>query len=654
MLHKRNVYLQEVPREEAWAMLRAALERAGRWSPMAGESIPLAEALGRTTAEAIWARISSPHYHACAVDGYALRAEQTAGASDARPVHLHLGDEAVPVDTGDPLPPWADAVVMVEHVQLEGAQITLRAPLARWQNVRPVGEDIVATELLLPANHRLRPVDLGAIAGAGHTSVNVRRRPKVVIIPTGDELVEPRPDPQRGEIIEYNSLVLAAQVESWGGQAVRHPIVRDDLEALEQAVSQAAEEADLILVNAGSSAGRGDFTSRVVERLGELLVHGINVRPGHPVVIGTVGETRVPLIGVPGYPVSAALTGEIFVRPLLRHWLGLPDEVPLTIEARMTRKLLSPVGDEEYVRVVVGKVDDHVLAAPLSRGAGLLTSLVRADGLVVIPRFSEGVAQGEKVQVRLYRSPHIIEGTILAIGSHDMTLDLIAQYLAEREPARRLVSANAGSLGGLIALRRREAHIAGTHLLDPKSGQYNLPYIHRYLPGEDVVVITLTRREQGLIVAKGNPKGITGIGDLARADVTYVNRQRGSGTRVLFDYLLQEAGLAPELIRGYTREEVTHLAVSVDVATGLADCGMGVRAAAVALGLDFIPITWERYDLVAPRRFWEGETLAPLRSLLADQAFRDAVAALPGYDPSPMGKTVALSMPGALGQEKRR
>ncbi len=640
MLHTRNVYLQECPREEAQARLRAALEASGRWSPMVTEVVPVAEALGRVTGEAVWARLSSPHYHACAVDGYALRADATAGASDSHPVRLRLGTEAEPVDTGDPLPPWADAVVMVEHVQLEGETIILRAPLARWQNVRAVGEDIVATELLLPANHRLRPVDLGAIAGAGHTRVAVRRKPRVVIIPTGDELVEPRPDPQPGEIIEYNSLVLAAQVESWGGEPIRHPIVRDELPALEAAVLRAAEEADLILLNAGSSAGRGDFTARVVEHLGTLLVHGVNVRPGHPVVMGTIGEAAVPLIGVPGYPVSAALTGEIFVRPLIRHWLGLPDEIPPTVEAQMTRKLLSPVGDEEYVRVVVGKVDERILAAPLSRGAGVLTSLVRADGLVVIPRFSEGVAQGQRVKVHLYRPPQLIERTVLAIGSHDMTLDLMAQFLAEQEPPHRLVSANAGSLGGLIALRRHEAHIAGTHLLDPQSGEYNLPYIRRYLPGEDVAVITLTRREQGLIVARGNPKGIGGIADLGRPDITFVNRQRGAGTRLLLDYLLEQTGLAPELVQGYDREEVTHLAVAVDVATGLADCGMGVRAAAVALGLDFIPITWERYDLVAPRRFWEGEVLAPLRALLADDRFRKAVAALPGYDPSPMGQVV--------------
>jgi putative molybdopterin biosynthesis protein len=634
--------LQEVALETAWERLEAALVAAGRWRPLTAETISLDEALGRITAEPIWARLSSPHYHACAMDGYALRAETTVGASDAAPVELRLGEEAAPVDTGDPLPRWADAVVMVEHTELEGQTLRLRSPAARWQHVRAVGEDIVATELVLPANHRLRPVDLGAVAGAGYATVAVRRRPRVVVIPTGDELVPPTPDPAPGEIIEYNSLVLAGQVEAWGGVAERHAIVPDDPEALVAAVQTAAEDADLILLNAGSSAGRGDFSADIVAELGTLLVHGINVRPGHPVVLGTIGDAAVPIIGVPGYPVSAALTGELFVEPLLHHWLGLPAPERPTIKAEITRKLLSRAGDEEHVRVVVGRVGERTLAAPLSRGAGVLTSLVRADGLVRIPRFKEGLLKGASVDVRLYRSPQEIDRTILAIGSHDLTLDLMAQYLATKREPRRLASASAGSLGGLVALRRNEAHLAGAHLLDPESGTYNVPYVRRYLPDRRVVVVTLTRREQGLIVAPDNPKGITGIGDLRRADVTYVNRQRGAGTRVLLDFLLDEADITGEQVAGYEREEVTHLAVAVDVATGLADCGMGVRAAAEALDLDFVPVTWERYDLVIPEAFWEGQRLAPLRALLADPVFEAAVAELPGYDPTPMGDVVAV------------
>ncbi len=639
MVHTRDVYLHEVSLDEARQRLRAALEAAGHWSPLPGEDVPLDTALGRVTAEPVWAILSSPHYHASAMDGYAVLAAETTGASDAHPLRLKIGEGAEAVDTGDPLPTWADAVVMVERVQLEGDEIALRAPAARWQHVRPVGEDIVATELLLPGNHRLRPVDLGAIAAAGHTKVSARRRPRVAIIPTGDELIAPGQSPEVGDIIEYNSLVLSAQVHEWGGEPRRYPITPDDPEAIASVVTEAAATADLILLNAGSSAGRGDFTAEVVRRLGTLLVHGINVRPGHPVVIGTVGEGRIPLIGVPGYPVSAAITGELFVRPLLYHWQGRRPPARPQIRAQVTRKLLSPAGDDEFVRVVVGRVGDRTLAAPLTRGAGVLTSLVRADGLVRIPRFSEGVDVGEAVTVDLLRPPDEVERAILAIGSHDLTLDLMAQYLADRDPPYRLASASAGSLGGLVALRRGEAHVAGTHLLDPETGTYNLPYVRRYLPDTPVVVVTLTRREQGLIVAPDNPRGITSVGDLR--NVTYVNRQRGAGTRVLLDHLLAQEGIEPAEVRGYEREEVTHMAVAVAVSTGLADCGLGVRAAAVALGLDFIPVAWERYDVVVPQQFWEQEHLAPLRELLHDAEFRASVAALPGYDPEEMGRIVA-------------
>ncbi len=639
MLHNRDIYLAEVPLEEAWNRFQNAMETAHRWAPLEGESIPLERALGRLTAEPLWARLSSPHYHACAMDGYALRADSTLGASENHPIRLVLEEEAQPVDTGDPLPEWADAVVMVEHVQLEGPHLLLRAPLARWQNIRSVGEDIVATELLLPANHRLRPADLGAAAGAGYAELKVRRRPRVAVLPTGDELIPPGQPPKPGDIVEYNSLVLAAQIEDWGGEALRHPILPDDMETLLAAVRTAAETADLIILNAGSSAGRGDFTARVVQQLGRLLVHGVNIRPGHPVVIGML-ESGIPILGLPGYPVSAFLTAELFVRPLLTRWQGLPAYQPITLEAQITRKLLSPAGEDEFVRVVVGKVGERTLAAPLSRGAGVLNSLVRADGVVRIPRFSEGVNIGDTVTVELSRAPHAIDQTLLAIGSHDLALDLMAQFLTEAEPPRRLVSANAGSLGGLLALRRGEAHLAGSHLLDPETGEYNLPYIQRTLPDTPVTVVTLTLREQGLIVPAGNPKGIQGLHDLNRTELTYVNRQKGSGTRILLDYELGKMGLLPTHIRGYDREEVTHLAVAVAIATGRADCGLGVRGAAAALGLDFIPVAWERYDLVIPRHFWESELLAPLHTLLQNPQFRAAVAGVPGYNPAPMGQIV--------------
>lgn len=646
-------YLEDIPLDEALARWWDALAAAGCSEPLPGETAGLAEAAGRITAEPVWALISSPHYHASAMDGYAVRAEDTRGASETRPLRLAVGKQAFYVDTGEPLPANTNAVIMVEDVQKHGAgnaaEIEILAAVPPWQHVRPMGEDMVATELVLPANHRLRAQDIGAAAGSGHPTLSVRRRPRVAIQPTGTELVAPGAELHPGDIIEYNSLVLATMVNEWGGEADRLPPLADDYAAIRAAVSAAARTHDLVIVNAGSSAGSEDFTARVVAELGRLLVHGIAIRPGHPVILGLVdvpaagaakAPRQVPVIGLPGYPVSAAMTCELLVKPTLARWLGqAPAERP-AIAATLTRKVVSPEGEEEFMRVTVGQVGDRVVATPLPRGSGVLMSLVRADGIVRIPRHEQGFEAGAEVDVELYRSPESIRHTAVAIGSHDLTLDLLAEELARRYPGRRLASANVGSLGGLIALGRCEAHFAGSHLLDEETGEYNGPYIRRIVPGVPVVVLGFVQREQGLIVPKGNPKHIYALADLARPDVIFINRQRGAGTRVLLDYRLRQAALDPAAIQGYDRQEYTHLAVAAAVASGAADCGMGIRAAAQALGLDFVALDMERYDLVIPEAHYHGEVLAPLLAIIRDPAFARRILALGGYATPQIGQVL--------------
>lgn len=649
-----SIYLHDIPLPEAQAQLKGALQLANLWGVLEGETIPLDEnALGRVTAEPIWAKVSSPHYHASAMDGFAVRALSTNGALPSRPIELQIGQEAEYVDTGDPLPAWANTVIPIENVEsldVDGHvtkeirkpfSIRIRASVPPWSHVRPLGEDIVATQLVLPAGHILRPADLGAIAASGHQQIQVARKPRVAILPTGTELVPIGSDLKAGDILEYNSLVLAAQIKSMGGEPTRFPITRDDFDLICGRVQEAARTHDLVLLNAGSSAGAEDFSARVVETLGQLLVHGVAVRPGHPVILGMIqrkAESRIPIIGVPGYPVSAALTIDIFVEPLLATWLGRrPNELP-TVTATLTRKIVSPAGDDDFVRVAVGKVGDKLLAAPLARGAGVITSLVQADGLALLPRGAQGMEAGENVQVRLYRRMSEVDQTIFCIGSHDLTLDLISQFLAAQD--RRLASANVGSQGGLIALRRGEAHLAGSHLLNPETGEYNISYIRQYMPGMPVKVIALVGRDQGLMVKRGNPKGIIELQDLTKPRVQFVNRQRGAGTRVLLDYHLKRIAVTPEQIVGYSQEEYTHLGVAAAIASGRADCGLGIAAAAQALDLEFIPLFQERYDLVIPRRFAEDDLLAPLLRLFADERFREAVAKLPGYDVSVMGTTI--------------
>ena len=634
----RDMYLEDIPLEEALARFWSALDAAGGLAPLPGESVPVEDVLGRVTAEPVFAAMSVPHYHAAAMDGIAVRAEETNGATETTPLRLVPGAQAVWVDTGEPLPAEMNAVIMAEHVQeLPNGTLAIMAPAPPWQHVRPMGEDIVATELVLPESHLLRPVDLGAATAAGHRELRVRRRPRVAILPTGTELVEPGGELKPGEVVDFNSPVLAGQVREWGGEPTRFSPTPDDFNLLLARVQEALAEHDLVVINAGSSAGSEDHTARVVAEAGRLLVHGVAIRPGHPLILG-VAPAGKALLGIPGYPVSTILTSELFLRPLLFRLLDLPLPERPTLRATMTRKLLSPMGEDEVVRVKLGQVGERVVAAPLSRGAGVIMSMVRADGLVRIPRFSEGVHAGAEVDVELLRPEAQVRRTVVAIGSHDLALDLLSAEMARTTPGASLASANVGSMGGLLALARNEAHLAGSHLLDEATGEYNVAAVERYLPGRRVVIVTLAGRIQGLMVPPGNPKRIEALTDLARPDVQFVNRQRGSGTRVLLDYRLRQSAIDPLGISGYDREEYTHLAVAAAVASGAADAGLGILAAARALGLEFLPLLEERYDLVIPREHHESAHLQPLLRAVAGEPFRHRVAALGGYNVSAMGQ----------------
>jgi putative molybdopterin biosynthesis protein len=630
-------FIRDVPAAQALAAWRAACAAAGCPERVDVVRLALADAVGRVTAEPVWATRSSPPFDAAAMDGIAVRAAESVGASDAAPVLLEPG-AYVAIDTGDPLPDGFDAVVMREHVHYDGDRAELRAAVPPYAHVRSIGEDVSAAELLLPAGHRLRAVDVAAAAAAGATDVVVRRAPVVAVLPTGDEVRPVGAATGPGEILDTNSLMLAAQAREAGCEAFVPDIEPDDPERIAAAVRAAAARADLVVVVAGSSAGRDDYTAAVVERLGTVAVHGVAVRPGHPVVLGAVDAT--PVLGAPGYPVSAALTFEIFAAPLLAALEGAaPAERPRA-RARLARKLASPMGMDDWVRVRLGRVGGRLVATPLPRGAGVLTSLVRADGLLVVPAGLEGHHAGDEVEVALLRGVEAIDRTIVAIGSHDLVLDLAASELRAADPGVTLASSNVGSLGGLVALRDGLCHLAGSHLLDPESGEYTLPYVDRVLAGRDVAVVRLVHRDQGLIVAAGNPLGIERIEDIAGAPLRYVNRQRGAGTRVLLDHELARHGIAPEAIEGYAREEHTHLAVAAAVAAGRADCGMGVLAAARAFGLDFVAVTREPYDLVLDAGALDDPVVAPLWGLLDSPDFRAQVEALGGYATEEMGRRI--------------
>lgn len=660
----REIYLEGTPLDEALSKWLRKLESEGVGRPLSGETIQVKDSLGRITAEAVIAKISSPFYHSSAMDGYAVRFADTFGASETSPKRLSIGEQAVYVDTGDPMPDGFNAVVMIEDVNIisnqtlpphptltkggqEGVKggrniteyIEIITPATPWQHVRVIGEDIVATELILPENYKIRPVDIGAMLAGGHTEVVVRRKPRVVIIPTGTEIVEPGTELKRGDIIESNSRILSGLVSEWGGEPVRFRIVPDMFDEIKKAILDALDMGDLVVINAGASAGSEDFTAGAIRELGEVIIHGVNIKPGKPVILGWVKGK--PVLGIPGYPVSAYLTFQLFAKPLIYQWQGLEVEEPAMIRAKISRQVASTLGHEEFLRVKIGKVGNNFIATPVSRGAGVLMSLVRADGFVRIPAMSEGIGAGTGVEVELIRSQADIENTIVCIGSHDNALDLLANILKKRYPKLSLSSAHVGSMGGLMALKRGEAHLAGTHLLDEETGEYNVPFIKRLISDKRIVLINLVYREQGLLVLKGNPKNINGFEDLTRGDVIFVNRQAGAGTRLLTDKCFKEFGISPKEVRGYEREEYTHMGVASAVLTGVADTGLAILASAVALGLDFIPVTKERYDLAIPYEFFQTEMIQYLLKIIReDEEFKEMVVSLGGYDISDMGKVM--------------
>lgn len=585
------------------------------------------------------------------MDGIAVRAEDTFGATEFEPLVLELGDGDRPrsfawVDTGSALPAWANAVVMVERVyRIDDRRVEIREAAHPGQHVRFVGEDLVATEPILPRGHRIRPHDIGALLAAGVLEIEVSARPRIAILATGSELVEPDVEPAPGRIVEFNSRMLAAYLAEWGAEPIRLGSVPDDPAAIRRAVEGALAAHDAILVIAGSSAGERDFTIEALSAVGEIVAHGIDVMPGKPAILAVVSGKAA--IGVPGYPVSAAVIAQEFARPLVAHLLGTTPTEPVRVEATVVRKIPSRLGLEEIVRVSLGRVDGRLVALPLGRGAGVITSLVHADGILRIPSRTEGINAGERVDVELLRSPEEIERSILAAGSHDLSLSVLEDCGRRRRRDFRISTSNLGSLGGLVALGRGEAHLAGCHLLDPATGEYNLPDVRRLLPGIPVTVVHLVRREQGLIVAPGNPRGLRGLEDLTRPGVRFVNRQPGAGTRVLLDARLARLGIPPEAIQGYEREEVTHMAVAAAVASGLADAGLGIRQAAAALGLDFVPIETEDYDLVLRSSFAQSELGQLLLETIRSREFAEAVSRLAGYDASAAGR-IKLG-PGAPG-----
>jgi len=632
-------YLSNYPLEEARELYLKALREAGLKSAV--ERVPTSEANGRITAEAIYAHISAPHYNACAMDGIALDASITYNASETRPVTL-LENSFKWVNTGDPLPDEYDSVVMVEDVIETERGVQLFSAATPWQHVRQIGEDIAAGDMVVPSYTEISPSALGALLAAGVLEVPVIRRPVVGIIPTGNELVAPSADPKPGDIIEFNSTIFSGMMQDWGCETKVYPVAGDKPEVIVDFLRKAIEECDLVLLNAGSSAGRKDFSLEAIETVGSVVLHGVAIKPGKPTILGLTkkNEKVIPLVGLPGYPVSGILVLEQLIKPVIGIITSRQFSADEFLEATVSRRLVSSLKYLEFIRARLGKVSGRIVAVPLNRGAGVVSSFVKADGIIHVPQNVEGYEAGEQVQVELLRPMSEIEQTLVITGSHDPLIDEMIDIMRRTWPDSFVASSHVGSMGGIMAVKRGEAHLGGVHLLDETSGEYNRAYIRKYIPEGGVRLVRCVQRSQGLMVARGNPLGISGVADLPK--VRYVNRQKGSGTRILLDYLLKQSDLNSATIKGYDREEITHTAVAAAVAAGSADAGMGILAAAKIYNLDFIPICEEEYDFLIAEESLEHPQFQRFMQVLQGEELAERLEAMGGYKLDRPGELIAL------------
>jgi molybdenum cofactor synthesis domain-containing protein len=636
LLRKR--YLNTVGKQEALRLVREAVGPLERT-----EEVLVPACKGRITAGPIRALVSNPPYTCAAMDGYAVSFEKTVEADLGNPVALLRGSDAIPVNTGDPLPQPMNAVIMVEDAEEKEGEIIIRKPAYLWQHVRLTGEDIIEGDILFPANYTLGILDLGLLLGAGIRKVTVRQKPRLLITPTGHELIDiyerPIEELKQHRLIDFNSYLLMALGEEMGFEVTKSEIARnkDELRAI---MAKHIPTHDVLAINAGSSAGTEDITEDIIQEFGELVFHGVSMMPGKPTMFGLI-EGK-PVFGIPGYPVSAVISFKTFLQAVYDRLCSTHRSEP-TVPCITPYKIPSSIGVEEVLRVRLVAKGGKYYAYPLARGAGVYSSLSQADGLVRIPENTEGYLEGEELTASLLRAEDDLQNRINIIGSHDLSLDVLRDMIKMRRPSMDLVSAHVGSLSGIMAMQKGIIDVATTHILDEEEKVYNIPAARRYLPDRQFLLIHIARRIQGLLTAKGNPKGIKGVNDLPRKDIRFVNRQFGSGTRILLDMMLKEHGVDRTAIQGYDREESTHAATAILVKEGIADVGLAIYPVSRIFGLDFIPLMEEEYDLLVTKGFSKDPRFELLMELLTSPQFASRLDELGGYNTKDSGKIKYVS-----------
>ncbi len=624
---ERNVYLKKASLEKAQKIL---LDRFKDYE-LKTEKIKTKNSQDRITSKAVYAKKSAPDFYASAMDGVAVKAQKTNYASEREPVILTKGKDFEYVDTGDSIPQEFNAVIKIEEIeQISEKEIEVIKSVPVWHNIRSIGESVIKQQLIIPVKTEIDVFEIGAMLEAGVTEVEVYQKPKVGIIASGSELVSPESEIKKGQLVDFNSTMLELSAQNWGSQVINYGIVKDDYEKIKKNIIEANKNNDLTIIIAGSSAGREDYTLSILQELGEVLVHGIEIMPGKPLIVAVVNGK--PVIGIPGYPLSALLDFNLFVKPLIKSMNGLEYDLPTKLKAKVKKKIPSTAGLKEFVRVNLTEIENELIASPQKRGSASMHSLINADGIMPIKESKEGIFSGDLTDVYILKPKNKIKNNLMLIGSHDLAIDKLIDQIRKNEEKFELNIQAVGSMSGLVSLKRGECQLAGAHLLEPKTGSYNISYINDLFRNEKMAVINLVLREQGLMVKNNNPKNLTGIEDLSKENVKFINRQRGSGTRVLLDYLLKDKNMDKDNIRGYEREELTHMGAAVQVEEGTADAALGIRAAASAVDIDFIPIKKEKYDIILKKKTLEDPRIKRLIEIIKSQPFKNAVKELKGYD----------------------
>lgn len=625
---KRNVYLKTVPLDEALHLFN---EHITKLVNHLTEKIPVENAFGRITASPVFAIYSNPNYNAAAMDGIMVNSIKTIGADERTPVKLSRVNDYVFVDTGDVIMPPYDSVIMIEDVEIiDENHINIRNASFPWQHIRMIGEDFTVGEMLLTSHHKITGPDLGAMISGGIEHVEVFKPLKIGLIPTGTEIVEIGSTMNPGCILESNTRMFAGLVLEAGGIPNRYPIVIDDREKIKNALLHAVSENDLVVINAGSSAGSEDYTSSIIQELGEVWVHGIDIKPGKPTILGTINNK--PVVGIPGYPVSAYMAFKHFVTPVIQKYHQI---VPLpSQQVTLSKTVVSSLKHQEFVRVQVGIVDGKTIATPLTRGAGATLSLVKSNGILTVPKSYEGYQAGETVEVQFTRDDLNLENGIVSIGSHDLIMDWIRDLFAQSAQPHYLMSAHVGSLGGIMAIKRGEAHIAPIHLLDELTGIYNTSFIEKYLRDDPMILVKGIKRWQGFYTRKNEPL-IQSFEEIKIRNLTFINRQKGSGTRLLTDFLVQRSTIEAIGLKGYETEVNTHTGVALAVLCGNADVGVGIESVAHQMGLNYSPIGKEDYDFLIPKKLIHTSQIQSFLDLINGDAFISKIKAAGGYEIEP-------------------